>query len=105
VKTDLSEKLFRRAQSLFPGGVNSPVRAFHGGSEGTYVVGGKRSPGSMYAATGGGTGMVWYYGTSGIMAGNALVTLQPGGSYSGPIWFFDRKGNTTDTGTVTVTFK
>ena len=28
MKTDLSEKLFARAQQLFPGGVNSPVRAF-----------------------------------------------------------------------------
>jgi len=30
MKTDLSEKLFARAQQLFPGGVNSPVRAFKG---------------------------------------------------------------------------
>ncbi len=30
MKTDLSEKLFARAQTLFPGGVNSPVRAFRG---------------------------------------------------------------------------
>jgi glutamate-1-semialdehyde 2,1-aminomutase len=30
VKTDLSQKLFARAQQLFPGGVNSPVRAFKG---------------------------------------------------------------------------
>jgi glutamate-1-semialdehyde 2,1-aminomutase len=30
VKTDLSEKLFAKAQDLFPGGVNSPVRAFKG---------------------------------------------------------------------------
>jgi len=29
-KTDLSQKLFARAQELFPGGVNSPVRAFRG---------------------------------------------------------------------------
>lgn len=28
--TDLSEKLFAHAQQLFPGGVNSPVRAFRG---------------------------------------------------------------------------
>lgn len=26
--------------------------------------------------------MVWYYGTSGIMAGNALVTAQSTGAYS-----------------------
>jgi glutamate-1-semialdehyde 2,1-aminomutase len=30
MKTDLSEKLFARARALFPGGVNSPVRAFRG---------------------------------------------------------------------------
>ncbi len=30
MKTDLSEKLFQKAQTLFPGGVNSPVRAFKG---------------------------------------------------------------------------
>jgi glutamate-1-semialdehyde 2,1-aminomutase len=30
MKTDLSEKLFARARQLFPGGVNSPVRAFKG---------------------------------------------------------------------------
>jgi len=30
MKTDLSEKLFEKAQTLFPGGVNSPVRAFRG---------------------------------------------------------------------------
>lgn len=30
MKTDLSQKLFARAQELFPGGVNSPVRAFRG---------------------------------------------------------------------------
>jgi glutamate-1-semialdehyde 2,1-aminomutase len=30
MKTDLSEKLFAKAKDLFPGGVNSPVRAFKG---------------------------------------------------------------------------
>jgi glutamate-1-semialdehyde 2,1-aminomutase len=30
MKTDLSEKLFEKAKDLFPGGVNSPVRAFKG---------------------------------------------------------------------------
>ena len=28
MKTDLSQKLFQKALTLFPGGVNSPVRAF-----------------------------------------------------------------------------
>jgi hypothetical protein len=79
-------------------------RAFHGGTERTFTVAGKKRPGSMYAAVGGGTGFVWYYGVSGIMAGNGLVTLQPDGTYTGPIWFFDKKGRTTDSGTMTVTF-
>jgi len=82
----------------------SPARAFHGGVEGTFTVAGKKYPGSEYAAVGGGTGLVWYYGTSGNTAGNALVTLQPDGTFSGPIWFFARSGATTDSGTVTVTF-
>ncbi|HTP51099.1 MAG TPA: glutamate-1-semialdehyde 2,1-aminomutase [Anaeromyxobacteraceae bacterium] len=30
MKTELSQKLFEKAQTLFPGGVNSPVRAFRG---------------------------------------------------------------------------
>jgi glutamate-1-semialdehyde 2,1-aminomutase len=30
MKTELSQKLFAKAQTLFPGGVNSPVRAFKG---------------------------------------------------------------------------
>ena len=81
------------------------VRGIRGGSEGNYVVGGVRYPGSLYAATGGGTGMVWYFGTSGIMAGNALVTLQTNSTYAGPIWFMNRKGVTTDSGTVTVVFR
>lgn len=81
------------------------LRGFRGGMEGSFKVDGKISPGSLYAARGGGTGLVWYYGVSGIMAGNALVTLQPDGTYSGPIWFFDRKGNTTSSGTTTVTIR
>jgi hypothetical protein len=78
------------------------VRAFRGGSEGTFVVGGRSYPGSAYAATGGGLGLVWYYGYSGITAGNALVTVQTNGIYSGPIWFFNRAGGTTATGTLTL---
>jgi len=80
------------------------LRAFRGGVEGRFVIDGKVSPGSTYGATTGGTGMVWYYGTSGIMAGNGVVTLQANGTYAGPIWFFDRKGNPTDTGTAVITF-
>jgi glutamate-1-semialdehyde 2,1-aminomutase len=44
VKTDLSEKLFARARQLFPGGVNSPVRAFKGvGGTPRFIVRGRGS--------------------------------------------------------------
>jgi glutamate-1-semialdehyde 2,1-aminomutase len=44
VKTDLSGKLFARAQQLFPGGVNSPVRAFRGvGGSPLFIARGKGS--------------------------------------------------------------
>ncbi len=44
MKTDLSEKLFARAQELFPGGVNSPVRAFKGvGGTPRFIARGKGS--------------------------------------------------------------
>lgn len=82
----------------------TPLRAFRGGSEGRYVIGGQTRPGSMYAAVGGGVGMGWFYGYTGVMAGTALVTLQPNGTYSGPITFLARDGSTLDAGTVTVTF-
>jgi hypothetical protein len=78
------------------------LRAIRGGFEGNFVISGKTWPGCIYAGTGGGTGLAWFYGTSGIMAGNAMVTTQPNGSGTGPVWFFDRKGNTIDTGTVTL---
>jgi hypothetical protein len=47
-------------------------------------------------------GMVWYCGVTGIAAVNAFVTLQPDGSYTGTVSFFDRQGNTVNTGTTTV---
>jgi glutamate-1-semialdehyde 2,1-aminomutase len=44
MKTQLSEKLFARAQQLFPGGVNSPVRAFRGvGGTPRFIVRGRGS--------------------------------------------------------------
>jgi glutamate-1-semialdehyde 2,1-aminomutase len=44
MKTDLSQKLFAKAQTLFPGGVNSPVRAFRGvGGTPRFIARGKGS--------------------------------------------------------------
>ncbi len=44
MKTELSEKLFAKANTLFPGGVNSPVRAFKGvGGGPRFIARGKGS--------------------------------------------------------------
>jgi glutamate-1-semialdehyde 2,1-aminomutase len=44
MKTELSEKLFAKANTLFPGGVNSPVRAFRGvGGTPRFIARGKGS--------------------------------------------------------------
>jgi glutamate-1-semialdehyde 2,1-aminomutase len=44
MKTELSEKLFQKANTLFPGGVNSPVRAFKGvGGTPRFIARGKGS--------------------------------------------------------------
>ncbi len=44
MKTELSEKLFQKANTLFPGGVNSPVRAFRGvGGTPRFIARGKGS--------------------------------------------------------------
>ncbi|WP_242392633.1 glutamate-1-semialdehyde 2,1-aminomutase [Anaeromyxobacter oryzisoli] len=44
MKTELSEKLFAKAKDLFPGGVNSPVRAFRGvGGTPRFIARGKGS--------------------------------------------------------------
>ncbi len=77
-------------------------RVIQFGYQGSYKIDGKSYPGSLYFPRGGGLGMVWYYGTSGNMAGNALCTLQPDGSYSGELILYDRKGNIIQTGTVNV---
>jgi hypothetical protein len=79
-------------------------RAISGGSEGKFVVAGVTRPGSMYRATTGGIGLVWYYGYTGLTAGNALVTQQPDGTYAGSVWFFNKAGTMIDSGTISVTF-
>ena len=73
------------------------------GYEGKFVVDGKTYPGSLYFVRGtSNVGMVWYYGTSGLQAGTALVSPTGGSSYAGSISFTDRHGNITDSGTLTV---
>lgn len=82
----------------------TPVRAIQGGFEGRFVVGGKAYLGSIYAIRGtSDTGMVWYYGVTGIPAGSARVSPNASGLYSGPISFTNLRGQTTDSGRLTVT--
>lgn len=80
-------------------------RVIQFGYQGNFKVNGKTYPGSLYfsrTGTTGGFGMVWYYGTSGNMAGNAVLSPQADGSYVGTFLFLDRKGATIDSGTATV---
>lgn len=77
------------------------------GSQGRYVINGKSYPGVLYAIrTIGGLGLSWFYGSTGITAGSAVVS--PTGNpneYSGTIQFVDRQGNVIDSGTVTITIQ
>ncbi len=80
------------------------VKAMRLGSQGNYVISGRTFPGVLYAIRGGSLGMAWFYGSTGITAGSAVVS--PTGvvnTYSGPIQFVDQNGNVIDTGTVTIT--
>jgi hypothetical protein len=77
------------------------------GSQGRYVINGKSYPGVLYAirATGG-LGLSWFYGSTGITAGSAVVS--PTGNpneYSGTIQFVDRQGNVIDSGAITITMQ
>ena len=84
----------------------TPVkRVIQFGYQGTVRIGGKNYPGVMYlprTGAAGTVGLAWYFGNSGITAGNAIATVQPDGvTYTGTVWFYDRNGNTIDSGTVT----
>jgi hypothetical protein len=73
------------------------------GYEGKFTIDGKTYPGSFYAIRGtSNVGMVWYYGTSGLQAGSAVVAPAGGTAYTGTLSFTDRKGNVTDAGSISV---
>ena len=90
MKTELSQKLFQKAQTLFPGGVNSPVRAFRGvGGTPLFIA---RAKGSRLFDVDG-NGYVDYVGSWGPMIlghANAEVIrevqeqLRDGSSYGAP---------------------
>lgn len=73
------------------------------GYEGKFVINGKTYPGSYYGIRGtSNIGMVWYYGSSGIQAGSAIVSPTGGINYAGSISFTDRQGNVTSSGVIKV---
>lgn len=77
---------------------NPVKRVIQFGYQGNYNINGKSFPGVLYFPRTGGMGVAWYYGVSGIPASNALLQPQADGTYRGPVWFFDRKGNQIDSG-------
>lgn len=83
----------------------TPVKAVRIGSygvayQGNYNVSGKVSPGILYGAN-----MTWYYTPNYETKAQAALTLQPDGTYTGTITFYDKKGNVTSTGTALMMFK
>jgi glutamate-1-semialdehyde 2,1-aminomutase len=90
VKTDLSQKLFQKALTLFPGGVNSPVRAFRGvGGDPRFIARGKGS--RMFDVDG--NGYIDYVGSWGpLILGHANAEvirevqdqLRDGSSFGAP---------------------
>ncbi|MFO0940356.1 MAG: hypothetical protein U0930_06265 [Pirellulales bacterium] len=76
-------------------------RVIQFGYQGTVKIDGKGAPGVEYFPRTGGVGLAWYFGYTGITAGNAFCLPQTDGSYSGPVWFYDRRGNIIDSGTMT----
>ena len=82
------------------------VKAMRNGYQGNFVVYGKTYPGVLYAiGTTGNVGLVWFYGSSGLEAGSAVISPTGTGRFNGPAQFFDRKGNLTQTGTVDATIQ
>ena len=82
----------------------TPVkRVIQFGYQGNFRIDGRTYPGSYYTIRGTpNIGMVWYYGSSGLSAGSAVVAPVGGTTYAGTITFTNRQGQVTDAGTVTV---
>ncbi len=72
------------------------------GFQGTMSIGGRNYPGVMYGFRDGTgrIGMVWYYPNDYAQAGQAVLSLQPDGSYAGPLDFTNHRGAVTESGTL-----
>ena len=73
------------------------------GYQGNMTISGKTYPGVMYGLRDGRLAFVWYYASDYSQAGQAILSRMPDSSYSGTITFLDRRGNTAETGGMTVT--
>ncbi len=69
--------------------------------QGKFVIAGKSYPGTVLP-TPTGLSMVWYYGVTGITAGQAFVTAQAAPTYVGDITFWTRSGTMSSTGSLSV---
>lgn len=73
--------------------------------QGNFVIAGKSYPGAIYPIPNGTWGMVWYYGASGLLNGQAVLSPTQSNSLSGSIEFYNRNGVVTESGTATVTLR
>lgn len=69
--------------------------------QGNFNIGVRSFPGVMFPTPDGRMSMAWYYGSTGITAGQGIAAKQADGSYSGPIDFLNRNGSISEQGTAT----
>jgi hypothetical protein len=74
------------------------------GYQGNMIIAGRTFPGVMYGLRDGSgrVGFVWYYPSDYAQAGQAVLSLLPDGTYSGPMDFMNHRGAITESGTMTV---
>ncbi len=74
------------------------------GFQGNMVIAGRTYPGVMYALRDGSgrISFVWSYPTDYAQAGQAILSLQPDGSYSGQLDFTNHRGVVTESGSMNV---
>lgn len=74
------------------------------GYQGNMVIAGRTYPGVMYGLRDGSgrVGFVWYYPTDYAQAGQAVLSLQADGTYSGQLDFTNHRGVVTESGTIIV---
>lgn len=69
--------------------------------QGNFNIAGRSFPGVMFPTVDGRMSLAWYYGSTGITAGQSVAAKQADGTFSGPISFVNRNGTLTEQGTLT----